>query len=238
MEVSGRRIVLMGLGRHGGGVAAARWLAESGASVTVTDVADAVMLQSSLASLADVPITNFTLGRHDVRDFLAADAIVVNPAVRPDHPLLDLARNHDIPLTSEIELFLEHCPARVIGVTGTNGKSTTASLLSAILLAAGHQVWLGGNIGVSLLNNLDQIRSEDLVVLELSSFQLAHLSEKARFPDYAVITNCTSNCFHMPDRRHHPRCGRDGPPVEQIVVGLQRSAGPACPARRPRSLAR
>jgi len=81
----------------------------------------------------------------------------------------------------------------VIGVTGSNGKSSTASMLAAMFQAAGRPNWLGGNIGTSLLPSLQAIRPADVVVLELSSFQLAHLSPQARFPSAAVVTNCTPN---------------------------------------------
>jgi len=193
MEVAGRRITVMGLGRHGGGVAAARWLAQHGARVTVTDLADAQALGPSIEALTDVAIAHWHLGGHAASDFSSADAVVVNPAVRPDHPLLEVARTGGAALTSEIELFLGCCPAAVIGVTGSNGKSSTASMLAAMFQSAGRPVWLGGNIGTSLLPSLDAIGPPDIVVLELSSFQLAHLSPQARFPSAAVVTNCTPN---------------------------------------------
>ncbi len=193
MDVAGRRITVMGLGRHGGGVAAARFLAQHGAAVTVTDLATADELAESLAALADVPIAGYCLGRHDEEDFRGADSVVVNPAVRPAEPLLQVARANGARLTSEIELFLERCPAPIIGITGSNGKSTTASMLGAIGAAAGQRVWLGGNIGASLLDDLGRMVSGDFVILELSSFQLAHLSLAAKFPEIAVVTNCTPN---------------------------------------------
>jgi UDP-N-acetylmuramoylalanine--D-glutamate ligase len=193
MDVAGRRMTVMGLGRHGGGVAAARWLAQRGAEVTVTDVADAAVLGPSIAALSDVEIARWHLGGHEASDFSSADAVVVNPAVRPDHPLLEIARASGAALTSEIELFLDRCPATVVGVTGSNGKSSTATMLAAMFRAAGRPTWLGGNIGTSLLPSLGAIRPADVVVLELSSFQLAHLSPKARFPSAAVVTGCTPN---------------------------------------------
>ncbi len=150
-------------------------------------------LADSISALADVPIAHWTLGRHDESDFHSADAIVVNPAVRPDHPLVQLARSGGAEITSEIELFLERCPGRVIGVTGSNGKSSTATMLFAMFRAAGRPAWLGGNIGNSLLPSLGEIRPGDVVVLELSSFQLAHLSDRTRFPAAAVVTGCTPN---------------------------------------------
>src|SRR5204863_8324287 len=107
MQFYGRRATVMGLGRHGGGVAAARYLAEQGAIVTVTDLADAAMLADSLAALAGAPIVRFQLGGHDENDFTAADLVVVNPAVRPDNRYVKLARESGARISSEIELFLD-----------------------------------------------------------------------------------------------------------------------------------
>ncbi len=190
----------MGLGHFGGGVAAARWLAGQGALVTVTDTADEHLLADSLAELASaagseeaVPIDRFRLGGHAEEDFRTADLVVVNPAVRPGNRLLEIARRGPARLTSEIELLLEACPVPVVGVTGSNGKSTTAAMVAAILQADGRRAWLGGNIGRSLLGELDQIADGDWVVLELSSFQLWHLSSTARMPQVAVVTGCSPN---------------------------------------------
>ena len=186
----------MGLGHFGGGVSAAQWLARRGAQVTVTDLADEEVLADSLAALADTSITRFHLGGHRQADFRHADLVVVNPAVRPDSPWLAVARDSGARLTSEIELFLEACPARIIGVTGSNGKSTTAAMTAAILKADRRTTWLGGNIGTSLLDKLDEIGEDHWVVLELSSFQLSHLGQSVRMPEVAVVTNCSPNHLH------------------------------------------
>ena len=193
MEFSGRRVTVLGLGRHGGGVGAARFLAEQGAIVTVTDRSTGNQLAESVAALANCPIAKWRLGGHDERDFQVAELIVVNPAVPPDNRWLELATAAGIPITTEIELFLERCPAKIAGVTGSNGKSSTTAMLAEILSAAGHKVWLGGNIGRSLLPKLSLIQPDDAVVLELSSFQLARLSERCRGIDLAVVTNCAPN---------------------------------------------
>jgi UDP-N-acetylmuramoylalanine--D-glutamate ligase len=192
-EWAGRRVTLMGLGRHGGGLGAARFLVERGARLTISELADPHTLAESLDALAGLPIHALKFGGHDENDFSTAGCVVVNPAVRPDHPCVQVARAAGAVMTSEIELFLRHCPARVIGVTGSNGKSTTAAMLAEILAAAGRRTWLGGNIGTSLLGRLERMRGEDWVVLELSSFQLAHLGDNAPPPEMAVITNCTPN---------------------------------------------
>ena len=107
--------------------------------------------------------------------------------------MIEIARDAGVVLTSEVELFLDSCCASVVGVTGSNGKSTTAAMTAAILEAEGRRTWLGGNIGRSLLGELGRIQAEDVVVLELSSFQLFHLSADARFPEVAVVTNCRAN---------------------------------------------
>ena len=193
MELAGRKATVMGLGRHGGGVAATRWLAEQGAIVTVTDLADAQTLADSLAELAGVPIANWHLAGHMESDFTRADIIVVNPAVRPDNRFVAAARAAKVPITSEIELFLARCPGRVIGVTGSNGKSTTSAMIAAILAADGRRAWLGGNIGRSLLGDLPAFTAADWVVLELSSYQLYWSSGGVNWPEIAVVTNCTPN---------------------------------------------
>jgi len=133
MNYRGRRATIMGLGHFGGGAAAARWLAGQGAVVTISDMADENALADSLPLLADVPIAAFHLGGHREEDFQRADLVVVNPAVRPDSPWLCFARQSGARLCTELELFIENCPARIIGVTGSNGKSTTAAMIASIL---------------------------------------------------------------------------------------------------------
>jgi UDP-N-acetylmuramoylalanine--D-glutamate ligase len=220
MSFEGKRVTVMGLGHFGGGIAAARWLANQGALVTVTDLADENTLTGSLAKLEGVSITRFRLGGHRVEDFHSADLVVVNPAVRPNDRFLQVAEAAGVPKTTETELFLNHCPARIIGVTGTNGKSTTSAMVAAILRAAGRQAWLGGNIGVSLLERLDQIGSPDWVVLELSSFQLWHLAGDARMPQIAVVTNCSPNHLNWHEDYQHYVAAK------QRILALQ-SAGHA-----------
>jgi UDP-N-acetylmuramoylalanine--D-glutamate ligase len=193
MQFYGQRATVMGLGRHGGGVGAAQYLAQEGARVTITDLADQGALADSLEELAGAGIERFHLGGHREADFTKADLVVVNPAVRPDNPLVELAQTAGARITSEIELFLDACPAPVIGVTGTTGKSTTAAMIAAALDTAGTRSWLGGNIGRSLLADLPRIQSDDWVVLELSSFQLHWLGENVRWPRLAVVTNFAPN---------------------------------------------
>jgi UDP-N-acetylmuramoylalanine--D-glutamate ligase len=177
MNYRGQRATIMGLGHFGGGVAAARWLAEQGACVTISDAADEIALADSLPLLADVPIAAIHLGGHRADDFERADLVVVNPAVRPDSPWLCAARQSGARLCTELELFIKNCPARIIGVTGSNGKSTTAAMIASILKTAGRGTFLGGNIGGSLLDELPKMTPDDWVVLEISSFQLWHFGD-------------------------------------------------------------
>ncbi|GIW71516.1 MAG: UDP-N-acetylmuramoylalanine--D-glutamate ligase [Planctomycetota bacterium] len=190
----GRRVVLLGLGRFGGQLAAARWFCEAGARVLVTDLKPASALADSLARLEGLPI-EFRLGGHDERDLLGADLVCVSPAVPRQAPLRRLLAERAIPWTTEMNLAAAALPAPPLGVTGSNGKTTTASLLASAL-AAGLQrrVHLGGNMGQPLLGRLHEIGSQDLVVLELSSFQLEDLRDGPGIrPQLALITNVLPN---------------------------------------------
>ena len=189
-----KRVTVIGLGRFGGGVGVTRWLARTGAKVLVTDNQSPEILTTSLEQISDLNV-ELRLGRHDEADFRDTDLVVVNPAVRDDSPFLQAARAANVPLTTEINLFVERCPARSIGVTGSVGKSTIAAMTEHVLknTITDRRIWLGGNIGRCLLDDLDTIQAEDLVVLELSSFQLLRTPIVRWSPHIAVITNVTPN---------------------------------------------
>ncbi len=200
-DLAGQRVTVMGLGRFGGGVGVVKYLAAQGADVLVTDLEPADRLADSLAALDGLDL-NFRLGGHNVSDFTTCDLVVASPAVKPDNRFLRAARAAGIPVTSEIRLLVSRLPnrRRTIGVTGTAGKSTVTAMIGHLLEKAGQQdsrtagkVWVGGNIGGSLLDVVDQIGQEDWVVLELSSFMLEGLREDRWSPHIAVITNITPN---------------------------------------------
>ncbi|HUU93291.1 MAG TPA: UDP-N-acetylmuramoyl-L-alanine--D-glutamate ligase [Phycisphaerae bacterium] len=187
----GRAVTVMGLGLFGGGVGAARYFARQGACVTVTDLKGADALAPSIEALEGLPIT-FHLGGHDAADFTAAEIVAVSPAVPKTSPYLRMAEEAGAEITSEMNLFLQRCPAPIVGVTGSSGKSTTAALLGEMLSRAG-PVRVGGNIGKSLLDDLEAIRPGETVVLEVSSFQLEDAARIAWSPQVAVVTNIAPN---------------------------------------------
>jgi UDP-N-acetylmuramoylalanine--D-glutamate ligase len=215
---SGKIVLVMGLGRFGGGVDTAKFLAEAGAKVIITDLASQQQLSDSIKKLEEFPDIEFHLGSHNEDDFLQADIIVANPAVPPDNKFLQLARRHKKSITSQIGIFFQLCPATIIGITGANGKSTTAALTAHLLREAtedrnnvasiehrakpapsgvegsDENVWLSGNIGNEpLLTILNNIKANDLVVLEISSFQIEQLAEIQKAPKIALLTNLTPN---------------------------------------------
>jgi UDP-N-acetylmuramoylalanine--D-glutamate ligase len=190
-SLAGKRVTVAGLGRFGGGIAVTRWLCSQGAGVLVTDLDPAEKLADSMRQLQGLPV-EFRLGEHREEDFTGPDLIVASPALPLQSPYLQAARSAGKTVTTEIRLFIERCPAQIIGVTGTKGKSTTTAMLGAILGTAA-KTWVGGNIGKSLLADLDSIAKADLVVLELSSYMLEHLREMRFSPHVAVVTMVASD---------------------------------------------
>ncbi len=189
MNLRGKRVLVMGLGLQGSGMASARYAARQGAIVRVTDMKSPEVLAPAVQALSGLPI-EFVLGQHRNEDFLWADVVIRNPGVSRSSPYLLLAQEHGARIEMEIALFFMACPGRIIGVTGTRGKTTTASLLYEILRANGLPTVLGGNVaGVETLSLLPQITRQTLVVLELSSWQLEGLAPHAISPSVAVMTN-------------------------------------------------
>ncbi len=200
--LTGKKVLVMGLGRFGGGVDAAEFAYRAAAKVIVTDLASAEQLRDSIEKLKQFQDIEFHLGSHDPSDFEQADIIIANPAVPPDNKFLEIARRHKKIVTSQIGIFFELCPAPIIGITGANGKSTTAALTAHLLkntsiehrASSIEKVWLSGNIGEQpLLTIVDKIQPNDLVVLEISSFQLEQLSQIQKAPKISLLTNLMPN---------------------------------------------
>jgi len=190
MDYSGIKVAVMGLGLHGGGLQSARFLLKRGAEVTVTDLRDEKTLAPSIEQLDTAcqelgrkPV-RYVLGRHEIEDFNNADFVIKNPGVKPDSPFLQAAKR----IETDISLFLAESPARLFAVTGSKGKSCTASALHWILDKGRSKgkAFLGGNITVSPLTFLDEINENDDIVLELSSWQLGDLKGRAA-PDGSAL---------------------------------------------------
>jgi UDP-N-acetylmuramoylalanine--D-glutamate ligase len=184
----GKRALLIGLGTHEGGAGVVRFLAREGARVTVTDRRDEQALAPALDALGDVPFER-RLGGHEGIRAADYDLIVRNPAVPETAPLIVEARDAGVPVEMEMTLFLAACPAPVIGVTGTKGKTTTARWIGHMLRQWKPETVLAGNMGISALDALPQITPQTPVVLELSSFQLEWTGGRGLSPHIAVITN-------------------------------------------------
>jgi len=187
LDLRGKRVLVMGLGTRSGGLGVTRWLVAQGAEVTVTDLRPADALRPSVDALADLPV-RLVLGEHRREDFEQAEIVVRNPAVPVDSPWLALARAAGARVEMEMSLFFRACPAPIIGVTGTKGKTTTATLCAEILKSWRPDTVLAGNLGRSALEVLPTIAPETPVVLELSSWQLEGLAEHAMSPHIAVLT--------------------------------------------------
>ncbi|MEK7648323.1 MAG: UDP-N-acetylmuramoyl-L-alanine--D-glutamate ligase [Patescibacteria group bacterium] len=214
MDIAGKKIVVMGLGLHGGGLPVAKWFFAHGAEVIVTDLKNREGLLPTLEKLdafcrayrlkhSDKRFISveYILGRHRESDFCSADIVVQNPAVPRSSPYLDIARSANVPIENETSLFfLLTPPIPKIGVTGTRGKSTTTSLLfemvrrnipkaqvTSVALPSGSQG--GFEVIDALLDSASQSSERPMAVMELSSWQLEGLAEHELSPHIAVMTN-------------------------------------------------
>ncbi|HEY7556844.1 MAG TPA: UDP-N-acetylmuramoyl-L-alanine--D-glutamate ligase [Candidatus Binatia bacterium] len=186
MELKGKNVLVIGLARTGR--ECARFLVEQGASVTVSDLRPEAELKDEVKSLGGLPI-RYLLGAEERRWVDAIDCVIPSPGVAADNPLLREAAARDIPVLSEIELAFRFFPAPLTAVTGTNGKSTTTTLIGEMMQAAGRKVFVGGNLGTPFIGAVSG--EWDWGVLEISSFQLEWI-ERFR-PRIAVLLNLTED---------------------------------------------
>ncbi len=191
----GERALVVGLGRSG--QATARYLTGQGLVVRAIDRLPAGELVEALDEVSELPGVETRTGGYDETALEGCSLVCASPGVPWDDPLLEAARARAIPVTSEIDLFLSRCPGQILGVTGTNGKTTTTAMLGAILRQGDRPVLVGGNIGDTVLDRLPEITPRHRVVLELSSFQL----ESTAHPrcEVGVVLNVTPD--HL-DRHH------------------------------------
>ncbi len=198
MHVS--RVTVMGLGHFGGGVGIARYFAERGAKVIVTDFQPAEKLKDSIAQVRDLVDTGavtLRLGEHVERDFVDTDLVIANPAVASPwkNSFLRAAATAGVPITTEFNIAVSQLASRerVVAITGTAGKSTTSAMVSHVLRCAGHSVAFAGNIGGSTIASLQNVRRDAFVVLEASSFMLYWLSDLAERDGFAAPAWCQAS---------------------------------------------
>ena len=185
----GKKVLVMGLGLLGGGVGVAKIFTEIGAQVTVTDLKSEEELKPSLRKLENLPI-KFVLAKHNKKDFETQDLVVRNPAVARDSQWLKIARENGVPVAMATALFARFCGKPIIGITGTRGKTTTATLIYELLKSVGRDVLLGGNVrGVATLSLLKKLKDNSIVILELSSWELQGFEKEKISPHISVITN-------------------------------------------------
>jgi len=185
-NVRGKHTLVYSLGIEGRDLAG--WLLENGASVVMSDTRGEEQLQAAGAA-APEGVERVVSGQA-LLDPAGFDLVAVSQSVLRYNPALVRARELGIPLTSQMQLFLQLCPAKVIGITGSSGKSTTTALVGAMASAAGVEHVVGGNIGEALLGRLDSITERTTVVLEISHTQLQYTD---RSPAIAAVTNVTPN---------------------------------------------
>jgi len=186
MDVNGKRVLVVGLGKSG--VASALFLQRQGARVSVSDAKSPEQLRQEIPVLLDAGITVET-GEHGERTFREQDLIVVSPGVPVDMPLLARARDRGVPLIGEIELAFQFLKGNIVAVTGSNGKTTTTTLVGDVIAASGRDTLVGGNIGTPAITFVETATERTWIVLEVSSFQLETV-ESFR-PKIAAVLNVT-----------------------------------------------
>ncbi|MDD2376944.1 MAG: UDP-N-acetylmuramoyl-L-alanine--D-glutamate ligase [Clostridia bacterium] len=184
-EIYGKKVAVIGIGVSN--IPAIEYLNSLGAVITACD--KKIKLGDECSKLFDLNLS-FNLGENYLSDLTSYDYILRSPGIKPFTKELEEAKDKGVQIISEIELLVSLCPCKIIGITGSDGKTTTTTLVSKFLKEAGFNVYLGGNIGIPLFSKLDKINKNDIVVVELSSFQLMSMKES---PTISCITNISPN---------------------------------------------
>lgn len=187
-ELKGKRILVVGLARTG--VSLAHFLVKNGAVVTVSDHKSKAELSAHLDKMEDIEVT-YELGGHTPKTFLQQDLIVLSPGISPNLKLFDYARQNGVKVTGEFEFCAQFVKEPIIGLTGTNGKTTVAHLTDLFLKESGVKTWLGGNYGAPLAEYLLNEEKAQVLVCEVSSFMLEHVEKFT--PKNVVFTNLAEN---------------------------------------------
>ena len=187
-----RKVAIIGLGVSN--LPLLDYMHNKKAMVTVFDERDIEKIPNDVMNKITDYGFRFFLGENCLENLKGFDIIFRSPSCLPTKPELKAEENRGAIVTTEIEMLMKMCPCKIVGVTGSDGKTTTTSLIYDILTSAGYHTFLGGNIGTPLFTKLEEIKPEDIVVLELSSFQLMGMEVS---PDIAVITNITPNHLNI-----------------------------------------
>ncbi len=186
-DIKNKKVAVLGIGISN--IPLIKYLINLEVDVTAFDKNTPENLSDALSELSTLPV-KYSLGNDYLLNLKGFDIIFRTPGMRPDLPELVEAVARGSELTSEMEVFINLCPAKILAVTGSDGKTTTTTLIYKILTEEGYNCWLGGNIGTPLLSKIDEVKENDMVVLELSSFQLMTIDKS---PSIAVITNISPN---------------------------------------------
>ena len=186
-DIKSKKVAVLGIGVSN--IPLIKYLINLGVSVTAFDKNSLENLTDALSQLNGLPV-QYSLGNDYLSRLNGFDIVFRTPGMRPDLPELVDAVAKGAELTSEMEVFMSLCPAQVFAVTGSDGKTTTTTLVYKILTEEGYNCWLGGNIGTPLLSKIDEVKETDKVILELSSFQLMTIKD---CPSIAIITNISPN---------------------------------------------
>lgn len=217
IDFKNKKIVVMGLGLHGGGLAITKWLAQRRAKLLVTDLKTEKELKPSMDELKRFKNIRYVLGKHRSEDFKKADLVIQNPGVPRESKFLAIARKNGVAIENEASLFFKLCPAPIIAVTGTRGKSTTTSLIFEIFKKHNPKTLMAGNIRkVVMFEIIDQIKKETPVILELSSWQLETMAPDHLSPHIGVITNL------MPDHLNRYKNMADYAEAKKIIFKYQK----------------
>jgi len=188
-NVRNKKITVMGLGLLGRGLGDVKFLAREGAEVTVTDLKSPRQLAKSLAKIKKLPV-ELVLGKHRKKDFKDKDFILKAAGVPLKSPYIKYAKENKVAIKMDDSWFAQYCPCPIIGITGTRGKTTTTLLINELLKSTKKKVYLSGNaVASATLPLIKKVKKDDLVVLELSSWQLQGWAEEKLSPHIAVITN-------------------------------------------------
>lgn len=190
--LDGRRVAIVGIGVSN--IPLIEYMHEVGAEVTVFDEREIDEIDVEIMNKVICYDMEYSLGEDYLLNLVDFDIIFRSPSCLPSNPALLLEASRGAIITTEIEMFMELCPGIIIGVTGSDGKTTTSTLIYEILKAKGYNCYLGGNIGMPLFTKVSQMVPEDIIVLELSSFQLMNMKIS---PKISVVTNITPNHLNI-----------------------------------------